>query len=186
MPNQRPNPCRLAMIMLCLGVTSGCARHHHSPPPYTPYHQPVQPAWPQSPPAQPPAPTRAVPAPAPLPPPPPPPAQRAQTVPTRGEPHQRGRASYYHDSLAGNHTANGEIYDIHAMTAAHRTLAFGTVVDVVRPNGRYVRVRINDRGPFAGHNRIIDLSRIAADRLGMIRAGVVDIALYIIEKPAPR
>ncbi len=184
MPDRQPNPPRLAMVTFCVGVTSGCARHHHSPPPYTPYGQPVPPAWPQPPPAFPPAPTRALPTP--LPPPLPTPAPRAETVPTRGEPHQRGRASYYHDSLAGNHTANGDIYDIHAMTAAHRTLAFGTVVDVVRPNGRYVRVRINDRGPFAGHNRIIDLSRIAAERLGMIRAGVVDVALYIIEQPGPR
>jgi rare lipoprotein A len=104
----------------------------------------------------------------------------------RRKPDQRGRASYYHDSLAGNRTAGGDIYDPRAMTAAHRKLAFGTIVDVVRPNGRFVRVRINDRGPFAGHKRIIDLSRIAAERLGMIRAGVVDVALYVIERPAPQ
>ncbi|MDH5491128.1 MAG: septal ring lytic transglycosylase RlpA family protein, partial [Myxococcales bacterium] len=64
-----------------------------------------------------------------------------------------GRASYYADSLAGNHTANGEIYDIHAFTAASRELPFGTIVRVVRivegeASGPSVTVRVNDRGPF--------------------------------------
>ena len=96
-----------------------------------------------------------------------------------GAPHQTGIASYYADSLAGNLTANGDRYDPQAMTAAHRTLPFGTVVDVVRRDGRSVRVRINDRGPFVD-GRVIDLSRAAATALGMIREGIVDVALYVV------
>jgi len=94
----------------------------------------------------------------------------------------KGKATYYGDSLAGNHTANGDIYDPQKFTAAHRTLPFGTVVRVVRlDTNRYVYVRINDRGPFSRKNRIIDLSRIAAERLGMIRAGVVDVRVEVLD-----
>jgi rare lipoprotein A len=88
-----------------------------------------------------------------------------------------GKASYYADSLAGNATASGEPYDPAAFTAAHRSLPFGTWVDVVRRDGRWVRVRINDRGPFT-KGRVIDLSRRAAEAIGMIRAGVVDVTLH--------
>lgn len=94
-----------------------------------------------------------------------------------------GQASYYADSLAGNRTASGERYDPRALTAAHRTLPFGTVVRVVRADGKgeAVIVRITDRGPFAGERRIIDLSRAAAERLQMIRAGVLDVRVEILE-----
>ncbi|MCC6523523.1 MAG: septal ring lytic transglycosylase RlpA family protein [Polyangiaceae bacterium] len=92
-------------------------------------------------------------------------------------PFQHGRASYYADSLAGRATASGERYDPRALTAAHRTLPFGTWVDVVRPDGRRVRVRVNDRGPFKA-GRVIDLSRAAAEALGMVSAGVVEVELY--------
>jgi len=95
---------------------------------------------------------------------------------------EQGLATYYADSLAGNKTASGERYDPQAMTAAHRTLPFGTIVDVERPNGKKVRVRINDRGPFASKKRIIDLSRRAAEELGMIRDGVVPITLRVVGK----
>lgn len=92
-----------------------------------------------------------------------------------------GKATYYGDSLAGNRTANGEIYQLGQFSAAHKTLPFGTVVRVVRTDtNRYVYVRINDRGPFAGKERIIDLSRIAAERLGMIRAGVVPVRVEVM------
>lgn len=95
-----------------------------------------------------------------------------------------GRASYYADSLAGNTTANGEIYDPQRLTAAHRKLPFGTVVDVRRVDtGAMVRVRINDRGPFGDARRIIDLSRRAAETLNMMRAGVVDVELRIVSRP---
>lgn len=99
--------------------------------------------------------------------------------------YQRGIASYYADSLAGRKTASGEPYDPKAMTAAHRKLPFGTVVEVRAKNGRSVTVRINDRGPF-GRGRVIDLSRRAAERLGMIRAGIVDVELRIVSSPPVR
>jgi rare lipoprotein A len=96
----------------------------------------------------------------------------------------RGRASYYHDSLAGNHTANGDIYDPAAYTAASRSLPFGTIVRVVRrDNDRSVLVRVNDRGPFGDRRRILDLSRAAAEKLDMIRAGVVEIRAEIVHRP---
>jgi len=103
-----------------------------------------------------------------------------QPGPALGKPEyvhdESGKATYYADSLAGRRTASGERYDPRALTAAHKTLAFGTMVKVVRADdGREVVVRINDRGPFAGDDRVIDLSRAAAEQLGMIRAGVVPV-----------
>jgi len=93
-----------------------------------------------------------------------------------------GSASYYADSLAGNHTANGEVYDPRRRTAASRDLPFGTIVRVVRRDtGRSVIVRINDRGPFANRKRIIDLSRAAAEDLNMIDDGVIRIRAEVLE-----
>lgn len=93
-----------------------------------------------------------------------------------------GKASYYHDSLAGNLTANGEVYRLGKFTAASRTLPFGTVIRVVRKDtGKSVIVRVNDRGPFGRKERILDLSRAAAESLGMIRAGVVPIRAEIVK-----
>ncbi len=103
-------------------------------------------------------------------------------APSGHGPIEHGRASYYHDGLAGNSTASGEPYDPHAPTAAHKELPLGAVVDVVRTDGRAVRVRINDRGPFV-HGRIIDLSRGAAESIGMLREGVVEVALYLVWLP---
>ena len=89
---------------------------------------------------------------------------------------ERGKATYYANSLAGRRTASGERYNPRAFTAAHKTLAFGTMVKVIRvDDGREVVVRINDRGPFAGDDRVIDLSRAAAEQIGMIRDGVVSV-----------
>lgn len=87
---------------------------------------------------------------------------------------EQGVASYYADSLAGRRTASGERYDPAALTCAHRTLPFGTWVDVVRSDGRAVRVRVNDRGPFVA-GRVVDLSKRAASDLGMLRAGVLPV-----------
>ncbi|NOZ33229.1 MAG: septal ring lytic transglycosylase RlpA family protein [Alphaproteobacteria bacterium] len=88
---------------------------------------------------------------------------------------QCGGASWY--SLPGNMTANGEIMNPDAMTAAHRTLPFGTIVRVVnQANGKSVRVRINDRGPFI-RGRIIDVSKQAANRLGFRNAGITRVCL---------
>jgi rare lipoprotein A len=94
----------------------------------------------------------------------------------------QGKATYYGDSLAGNKTANGDVYDPRGFTAAHRTLPFNTIVRVVRlDTQRYVYVRINDRGPFGNAQRIIDVSKIAAERLGMLRAGVVRVRVEVLE-----
>ncbi len=88
-----------------------------------------------------------------------------------------GVASYYGAELAGNRTANGERFDPGALTAAHRTLPMGTRLRVTnKANGKSVVVRINDRGPFA-KNRIIDVSRAAAERIAMIRSGTARVSL---------
>ena len=94
---------------------------------------------------------------------------------------QRGSASWYGPRFHGRRTANGERYDMHGFTAAHRTLPFGTIVRVrgLR-TGREVEVRINDRGPFAP-GRVIDLSRAAADSLGMLGLGVKEVMLLVPE-----
>ncbi|NSL89431.1 septal ring lytic transglycosylase RlpA family protein [Chitinophaga solisilvae] len=90
---------------------------------------------------------------------------------------QTGKASYYADTFNGRKTANGEIFRQRKLTAAHRSLPFGTKVRVTNiSNGKSVKVRINDRGPFAG-GRIIDLSRKAASRLGMINTGVANVEI---------
>jgi rare lipoprotein A len=90
----------------------------------------------------------------------------------------RGMASWYGESQM---TASGERFDRHALTAAHRTLRFGTRVRVTNQrNGRSVIVRINDRGPYGGHGRIIDLSEAAARELHMIDAGVVPVTLEVL------
>ncbi len=88
-----------------------------------------------------------------------------------------GLASFYGAGLHGRPTANGETFDKNKLTAAHRTLPFGSCVHVEsQATGRSVNVRINDRGPFVG-NRIIDLSEAAARELGMIDSGVGRVKL---------
>ena len=97
--------------------------------------------------------------------------------------HQVGYASYYADRFHGRRTANGERYHVKKLTAAHRHLPFGTLVRVtVLKTGASVKVRINDRGPFV-KGRIIDLSRVAAENLGILRAGVAKVEVTIIKKP---
>jgi rare lipoprotein A len=97
---------------------------------------------------------------------------------------ETGLAVYYADSLHGRPTASGEPYDKGALTAAHRKLTFGTKVRVTRLDDRKsVVVRINDRGPFGDSRRIIDLSRAAAERIGMTRAGVVEVRVEIVSVP---
>jgi rare lipoprotein A len=117
-----------------------------------------------------------------LPPPSKPPPNTAAASPVYQE---SGRATYYASSLAGHKTANGERYDPRALTAAHRRLPLGTLVEVRRvDDGRSVVVRINDRGPYA-HGAIIDLSYRAADAIGMIKSGFANVELRIVP-PAPR
>jgi len=92
-----------------------------------------------------------------------------------------GEASYYSDRLAGHKTASGERYRPEALTAAHRSLPLGTVLRVTRRDGkRSVVVRINDRGPFGSERRILDLSRAAFERLGKLRAGVVEVRAEVV------
>jgi rare lipoprotein A len=91
----------------------------------------------------------------------------------------RGLASYYADSLHGNPTASGEPYDKNAMTAAHRTLEFGTTVKVTYlKTGKTVKVRINDRGPHV-KDRIIDLSGAAAEQLGLKDDGIGEVSVEV-------
>ena len=91
-----------------------------------------------------------------------------------------GTASWYGGKFHGRRTANGETYNQHALTAAHRYLPFGTEVVVTNQNnGRSVVVRINDRGPFSG-GRIIDLSHQAASQIGMINSGTAKVTVEII------
>lgn len=93
---------------------------------------------------------------------------------------QRGTASYYGPGFQGRKTASGEIFDMNDMTCAHRTLPFGTVL-LVRNlgNGREATVRVNDRGPYVS-GRIVDLSRAAADRIGMLGTGTAEVLLKVI------
>ncbi len=98
---------------------------------------------------------------------------------------ERGDASYYSDRLAGRPTASGEPYVPSGMTAAHRSLPFGTIVEVAREDGRKVEVRINDRGPFK-RGRVIDLSRRAAEKLGMMREGVVAVVVRVVKEAPPK
>ncbi|MEZ4236768.1 MAG: septal ring lytic transglycosylase RlpA family protein [Myxococcota bacterium] len=100
---------------------------------------------------------------------------------------QVGTASWYGDDFAGSQTASGATYDPKALTAAHRGLPFGTVLEVERldaPDGDdpVVQVEVNDRGPYAD-GRILDLSRQAAAQLGMLREGTAEVALRIVRCP---
>jgi rare lipoprotein A len=91
-----------------------------------------------------------------------------------------GIASWYGPRFRGRKTANGEVFNQNKLTAAHRTLRLGTMVEVTNPrNGMSVDVRINDRGPYA-KGRAIDLSRAAADRLGMRDAGLARVEIRTI------
>ena len=97
---------------------------------------------------------------------------------------QVGYATWYGAKLAGRRTASGERFDPAKMTAAHRTLAFGTWVEVRRlDTGQAVRVRIIDRGPFGHQERIIDLARAAATKLGMLKTGVARVEIRIVSGP---
>ena len=91
-----------------------------------------------------------------------------------------GRASWYGPGFHGRRTANGEVFNQHALTAAHPSLSFGTRVRVTNlNNGRSVVVRINDRGPYSG-GRVIDLSTAAARSLNMIRSGVARVKVTVL------
>ncbi len=94
---------------------------------------------------------------------------------------ETGVSSWYGPNFDGKLTANGEVYDMHGVTAAHRTLPFGTILLVENlDNGKTVQVRINDRGPYA-KDRILDLSKGAAEQIDMIGPGTARVRLYLLE-----
>jgi rare lipoprotein A len=128
--------------------------------------------------AQPPPPPLPPPGPATYVPPPQPPKPPVQVV----------KASWYGRELAGRRTTSGERYNPNRLTAASKTLPLGSIVKVENPkNGRSVKVRINDCGPFV-RNRSLDLSRRAARRIGITHRGVARLKLITLETPpdAPR
>ncbi|MEO5707542.1 MAG: septal ring lytic transglycosylase RlpA family protein [Alteraurantiacibacter sp.] len=101
------------------------------------------------------------------------------TAPT-GTPLAQGTASFYGRELAGHRTANGEAFDPAELTAAHRTVPFGSRVRVTNQrNGMSVIVRINDRGPFS-RGRLIDLSTAAAERIDMVRSGHAAVSIELL------
>ncbi|HYB97984.1 MAG TPA: septal ring lytic transglycosylase RlpA family protein [Candidatus Limnocylindrales bacterium] len=94
---------------------------------------------------------------------------------------QQGHCSWYGSEFHGRRTSNGERFDKHELTAAHRTLPFGTLVEVTDlETGRDVRVRINDRGPYA-RGRVIDISHAAAAELGILHKGVAKVEVRVVE-----
>jgi rare lipoprotein A len=131
------------------------------------------------------APAKAEPAPAAVAPAPAPAA--AAAAPASSGSAMEGLAAYYSNRLNGRKTASGEVFDQGKLTAAHQTLPYGTKVKVTNTkNNRSVVVRINDRGPTQA-GRVIDLSRAAASKLGMMKSGLVPVKLEVVaEAPAKK
>ncbi len=157
-----------AFAMAVLTI-AGCGHRTVStqPPGQTPIPEPGQPGGqPASPPSA-----------------PPPAVERQPAIP--GQYVEEGVASWYGIPFDGHRTSNGEIYDMHQFTAAHRTLPFNAVVRVTNlQNGKQTEVRINDRGPFVA-NRVIDLSMSAALAIDMVGPGTAQVRLEIIAGPNP-
>src|ERR1700675_1626826 len=176
--NERFGFARLTLLLLlALVAVAGCAKHNATtrPPAGTPAPQPPgsQPA-PAPQPGQPGASRPSG---------PPPAIERQPAVP--GEYVEEGVASWYGLPFNGRRTSNGEIYDMHEFTAAHRTLPFNCVVRVTNlNNGKHTEVRINDRGPFVA-NRVIDLSLSAAQAIEMVGTGTANVRLEILSGPNP-
>jgi rare lipoprotein A len=159
---------RLALVSTFSVITSaGCAHRTHTthPPAHAPTEQPA--TVPPSPASGPPA-----------------SAGRQPAVP--GEYVEEGVASWYGIPFDGRRTSSGEIYHMRAFTAAHRTLPLGTVVRVTNlVNRKQIEVRINDRGPFVA-NRIIDLSRAAAEAIDMVGTGTAQVRLEVLSGATPQ
>lgn len=157
------------MRLICL-VFLGCA-HREAPPPAAPQPQ-YRPAatqasvnWTAPPPA----------------------STQAQPAPLAVGDVLQGKATWYGKVLAGHKTASGERFDPGKLTAAHKTLPIGTIVDVRRPGtGKSVRVRINDRGPFGPPDWIIDLSSAAFEHIASRREGVIPVEVEIVALPSKR
>jgi rare lipoprotein A len=98
---------------------------------------------------------------------------------------ETGIASWYGAPYHNRRSSNGEIYDMHAMTAAHRTLPLGSIVRVVNPaSGKSAIVRITDRGPFVD-GRIIDVSRAAAEKIDLVQRGTAPVRVEVLKTPVP-
>ena len=169
---KRPAFLRIAAVaLLALIAAAGCGNRT------TVARQPA--------PAPQPLPPSGVPVPQPSPPSgPPPPNERQPAIP--GVYSEEGVASWYGDPFNGHRTSNGEIYDMHLFTAAHRTLPFNAMIRVTNlSNGMQTEVRINDRGPFVA-NRVIDLSLSAAQAIGMVGPGTAHVRLEMISGPNPQ
>ena len=116
---------------------------------------------------------------------PPPAAPAPAAAATAGEV-EKGKLAWYGRKFAGRRTASGEAFDPNALTMAHKTLPFGTQVKVTNlANGKSVVLRVNDRGPTQA-DRVGDVSLAAAQRLGMVRSGVIDAELAVVATPAPK
>ena len=165
--SERTGFARLTLtIVFALATVAGCAKHNVAT------HQPANTPAPQ------PGPPGASHASG-----PPPAIERQPAVP--GEYVEEGVASWYGVPFNGRRTSNGEIYDMHEFTAAHRTLPFNCVVRVTNlNNGKHTEVRINDRGPFVA-NRVIDLSLSAAQAIEMVGTGTANVRLEILSGPNP-
>ncbi|HKQ88065.1 MAG TPA: septal ring lytic transglycosylase RlpA family protein [Candidatus Acidoferrales bacterium] len=156
--------------IVALFIIGGCSHHNQTtqipaptPIPTAP-NAPAPPRYPNAPPSG-----------------PPPPIERQPAVP--GEYVEEGVASWYGPQFNGHRTSDGEIYDMHDFTAAHRTLPFGTLLRVTNlTNGLQTEVRINDRGPFVA-NRIIDLSLSAAKAIQMVGTGTAQVRLEVMSGP---
>jgi rare lipoprotein A len=115
---------------------------------------------------------------------PPPDVERQPAIP--GEYVEEGVASWYGVPFNGHRTSNGEVYDMHQLTAAHRTLPFNALVRVTNlSNGMQTQVRINDRGPFVA-DRVIDLSLSAAQAIQMTGTGTARVRIEVISGPNPQ
>jgi rare lipoprotein A len=156
------------ILALIVSFAAGCGRHNVSTSTQPPANTPVPgtaPQPPSVPSGQPPA------------------VERQPAI--AGQYLEEGVASWYGVPFDGHRTSNGEIYDMHQFTAAHRTLPFNSVVRVTNlQNGKQTEVRINDRGPFVG-NRIIDLSLSAAQAIEMVGPGTAQVRLEIVGGPNP-
>lgn len=114
-----------------------------------------------------------------------PPSAAERQPPVIGLYEEAGVASWYGVPFDGHRTSDGEIYDMHQFTAAHRTLPFNSVVRVTNlTNGKQTEVRINDRGPFVA-NRVIDLSYAAAQAIGMVGPGTAQVRLDLVSGSSP-
>lgn len=95
---------------------------------------------------------------------------------------QTGKASYYADKFHGRKTTSGELYDKRKFTAAHKTLPFNTLVKITsKKNSKSVIVRVNDRGPHV-KDRVIDLSRVAAEKIDLVKHGIASVTLTVVGK----